>query len=424
MNKENLKKQYEDFILKPLMSTLNVVKGDGVFLVDDLGNRYLDMVSGFGVSALGYHTEEAEAVKKAILEQMDQIGHNPYYLGYTEAPANYARKLAELTPSSVQKIFFCNSGSEAIEGAIRVVCKATGRHELIAPQQSFFGRTNGAASLTGLSQDKKGVPLLPGIYHIPAPYCYRCSLKHSFPECKVACAQYLEDVINFGTAGDVAALFVEPVLGDVGVIVPPKGYFDELVSICRKHNILLVVDETLTGLGRTGKMFACEHWNLQPDVLVMGKAIGGGLPLGGFMVSPEIAESFSSKDFSSSVGGNTMACAGGLATVNAIEELNICQHVQTVGDYLISGLQKLQQKYPQIGDVRGLGLLVGVEIIDPENNNTVPEVANRIKEQLLERGVLVTVYGDSTLRLTPALTIQQEEVDIFLSTFENVLKTL
>ena len=424
MEKELLKKQYEKFILKPVMSSLNVVRGEGVFLIDDIGKRYLDMVSGFGVSALGYHTEASVSVKKAISQQMDEIGHNPYYLGYIEAPANLAMKLAELTPSSVQKVFFCNSGSEAIEGAIRVVCKATGRNELIAPQQSFFGRTNGAANLTGLSQDKKGVPLLPGIHHIPAPYCYRCSLGHKYPDCNTACARYLEDVIAFSTAGDVAALFLEPVLGDVGVIVPPKGYFEKIVSICKKHNILLVVDETLTGLGRTGKMFACEHWGLKPDIIVMGKALGGGLALGGFMVSPEIAESFASKDFSSSVGGNTMACAGGLATINSIEELDICKHVQTVSNHLISGLKDLQQKYNQIGDVRGLGLLIGVEIINPDNTNTAPEDANKIKDELLKKGVLVTVYGDSTLRLTPALTIQQEEVDIFLSILDDVLKKL
>ena len=421
MEKEFIKKNYQDYILKPVMSPLNVVRGEGVFLIDDQGNKNLDMVSGFGVCALGYHSSENNIVKKAILEQMDKIGHSPYYLGYIDAPARLANKLREKSPVSVEKIFFCNSGSEAIEGAIRVVCKATGCYELIAPQQSFFGRTNGAANLTGLSQDKQGVPLLPGVHHIPAPYCFRCSLGHSFPNCKLACAEYLEDVIEYGTKKEIAALFIEPVLGDVGVIVPPDEYFEKIVSICNKHGILLVVDETLTGLGRTGKMFACEHWGLKPDVIVMGKALGGGLPLGAFMVSRKIAETFSSKDFSSSVGGNTMACAGGNATINVIEDLDLCQHVEKVGNYLISGLKELKNKHDLIGEVRGLGLLIGVEIVDPSTKSAMPKEAERIKEELLKKNILVTVYGKSTIRLTPALNIKEEEVDLFLRTFDETL---
>jgi 4-aminobutyrate aminotransferase/(S)-3-amino-2-methylpropionate transaminase len=422
VTKHDIGQKYDRYILKPVLNTILLSHGEGSFLVDEVGKRYLDFVSGFGVSALGYHTEAALRVKDAVTAQMEHIWHNPYYLSYTKAPALLAEKLCAITPGSLQKTFFCNSGSEAVEGAIRVVRKATGRKELVAPQQSFFGRTCGAAALTGLSQDKKGAPLLSGVYHVPAPYCFRCSLGWEYPNCGLACANYLRDVLAYDTSGDVAAFFVEPVLGDVGVIVPPDGYFDKITSICRDNGILLVVDETLTGLGRTGKMFASEYWGLEPDVLIMGKALGGGLSLGGFIVNPQIAETFSTKDFSSSVGGNTLACAGGLATIKAIEEMHICDHVQSVGNYLIEKLKILMGKFPQIGDVRGVGLLIGIELINPSNKKTAPEQASLIKEKLLGKGVIVTVYGDSTLRLTPSLTISKKEIDIFLNILEDSLK--
>ena len=421
---EDIKSKYNKHILKPVINEVHVSRGEGSFLVDVAGKKYLDLVAGFGVNALGYNTEPALKVREVVVDQMNYIWHNPYYLSYMDAPAMLAEKLSCITPGHLQKTFFCNSGSEAVEGSIRVARKATGRSEIIAPQRSFFGRTCGAANLTGLSQDKKGVPLFPGVYHTPAPYCFRCGLGLECPQCDLACANYLMQVLDYDTSGDVAAFFVEPILGDVGVVVPPDGYFDRIKSICREKGILLVVDETLTGFGRTGRMFASEYWALEPDVLIMGKALGGGLPLGAFIVTPKIAETFSARDFSSSLGGNTLACVSGLATINAIEDMHICSHVQKLGDYTKDKLKSLMEKFPQVGDVRGLGLFIGVELIDPSNKKAVPEEAVFMKEKLLEKGVFVTIYGGSILRLTPPLTISKQEVDIFLNVFEDSLKEM
>lgn len=421
MNLKIIREDYAANILKPVMSPFEIVKGKGCHIYDASGRQYLDMVSGFGVSPFGYGTPQSESVKTAMINQMDAFIHIPYYLGYNRVAADLASTIASIVPSSVKKMFFCNSGSEGVEGAIRVIRKATGKSELISPHMSFFGRTVGAANLTGLSQDKKGVPLLPGIHHIPAPYCYRCSFRQKYPECNLACARYLEDVLKFSSGGDVAALFVEPILGDVGAIVPPDGYFDTLISICKKYDIALVVDETLTGLGRTGKMFASEHWGLEPDILILGKALGGGLSLGAFVVSEKIAQCFESTDFSSSGGGNSTACAGGLSMIEIIRSEKLCENVHEVGKHLLLHLKEMQKSFPVIGDVRGRGFLLGIELIDEKTGNPGKDIAQKIKSILQEKGAIVTVYGDSTIRLTPSLNFSKDNADEFLEIFKNSL---
>jgi len=421
MNLKIIREDYAANILKPVMSSFEIVRGEGCHIYDASGRQYLDMVSGFGVSPFGYGTPQSELVKSAMIDQMNAFIHIPYYLGYNRVAANLASTIASIVPRSVKKMFFCNSGSEGVEGAIRVIRKATGKSELISPHMSFFGRTIGAANLTGLSQDKKGVPLLPGIHHIPAPYCFRCSFRQKYPECDLACARYLEDVLKYSSGNDVAALFVEPILGDVGAIVPPAGYFDTIVSICRKYDVSLIVDETLTGLGRTGKMFACEHWGLEPDILILGKALGGGLSLGAFVVSDKVAGCFETTDFSSSGGGNTTACAGGLSMIEIIRNEKLCDNVYEVGKYLVLHLKEMQKSFPVIGDVRGLGFLLGIELIEAETGKPGKDMAQKIKSVLLEKGAVVTVYGDSTIRLTPSLNFSKDNADEFLALFKDSL---
>jgi len=421
----SLKKKYDAYILKPVIHKIAIKEGKGVKLFDTSGKEYLDFTAGFGVSLLGYANEYTEYVTEAISRQVNLLMHNPYYLYYSEPAAALAEKLAELTPEGLTKTFFCNSGSEAVEGAIRAIRKFKTRFELLALQQGFLGRTTGAVSLTGRSEDKKDIgPLLPGVYHIPTPYCYRCSLNHKYPDCRIACANYIEDFLEYGTTGNVAAFFFEPILGDAGVIIPPDGYFSKIVEIFQQKDIALVADETLTGLGKTGKMFAVEHWGLKPEILVLGKALGGGFPLGAFVVTREVAERFEYKDFSSTTGGNLVACAAGLAMIDVIEKENLLERAKKLGEYLINELETLKGTFNIIGDVRGKGLLIGIEIVDEESREPAPRKAVEIQSRLREQGTLLTIYGQSTLRLTPPLVIEREHIDYFIEALNFVLKKL
>lgn len=417
MNK--VEEKYDSYLLKSVIHPIVVKGGKGVRLFDASGKEYLDFTAGFGVSLLGYNNEYTEYIYEAIHKQT--VVHTNHYLYYSEPAAALAEKIAGITPDGLTKVFFCNSGSEAIEGAIRTIRKSKKNFELLALQQGFMGRTLGAFSLTGSSEGKKGIgPLLPGVYHIPAPYCYRCSLGHRYSDCRIACANYVEDFLDYGTTGNVAALFFEPILGDSGVIVPPEGYFSKIAGICQQKGIALVADETLTGLGKTGKMFAVEHWGLKPNVLVLGKALGGGLPLGAFVVSDEIAQTFEYQDFSSSLGGNSMACVAGLAMIDVLEKENLIEKAAEQGKYLLAKLKALKATYGIIGDVRGLGLMIGIEIV--EARKPAPETAVKIQRLLRERGILLTVYGKSTLRLTPPLVIERKDIDCFVETLGAVLR--
>lgn len=422
MRSDGVKQQYNSYILKPIIHPIVVQKAGGVRVFDASGRGYLDMTAGFGVSLLGYNNDYTDHVFEAMRKQMARLVHATHYLYYSEPVAALAEKLAIMTPGRLKKTFFCNSGTEAVEGAMRLVRKSQRKYELLALQQGFMGRTMGTVSLTGFSQDKKGIgPLLPGVHHLPAPYCFRCSMKHQYPECEIACAQYVEDYLKYGTTGNVAAFIFEPLLGDVGVITPPDGYFAKMEKLCQNHGIAVVADETLTGLGKTGKFFAVGHWNLEPDILVLGKALGGGLPLGAFVVTPEIADVFEYSDFSSTLGGNPVACAAGLATIGIIERDGLVDRAATLGKYLLEELAKLEAEFDCIGEVRGKGLLIGIEIVYPETNDPASNEAMRIRDALRDKGILLTVYGPSTLRISPPLVIEKTDIDRFLSALHATL---
>jgi len=423
MDLNGIKKQYENFILKPVVNKIAIRKGKGVRLIDTSGKEYLDFTTGGGVSLLGYNNEYTDYVKERVEKQIENITHINHYIYYSEAVAELAEKLAEITPGNLRKMFFCNSGSEAIEGAMRTVRKYKRKFELIGLQRGFVGRTMGAVSLTGLSKNKRKIgPLLPGVHHIPAPYCFRCSLKHTYPKCELACTEYVEDFLKYGTCGDVAAVFFEPILGDGGVIVPPNGYFEKLIEICKRHDIAVVADEALTGLGRTGKIFAVEHWGIQPDIMVLGKSLGGGFPLAAFVVTDRVADVFEYEDFSSTAGGNPVACVAGLATIELIQREGLCERAAKLGEYLINELQHLASAFGIVGEVRGKGLFIGIEIVEEENRYPAPQKAEEIKRLMMEKGFLFDIFGESTLRLTPPLIIEREHLDQFAETFNSVLK--
>lgn len=404
-----------------------LVEGKNALLKDVNGKDYVDCFSGISVVNVGHcHPKVVQAAKKQLNKLIHCSG-----LYYSVPQTLLAEKLALITPGDLKKTFFCNSGAEAVEGAIKLTKKYAlkgGKAGLnvVALQGSFHGRTALALTLTGQKKYKVGLATFadyPGVVHAPTPYCYRCSRK--YPDCGIACAHFLEDIIELSTTGDVAALIAEPILGEGGVIVPPKEYWDTVPKICHDRNILLITDEVQTGFGRTGAMFASEHWNLQPDIMTMAKGLGGGMPIGAFITRDEIAAAFDPGDHFSTFGGNPVSCAAALANINALIDEKIPEKARELGEYTIKRLREMAEKHEVIGEVRGKGLMIGVELVKDRVQKTPdPETANRTRDEMREKGVLIGVGGikKCTLRLQPCLTITREQMDKVLETLEETFK--
>jgi 4-aminobutyrate aminotransferase-like enzyme len=268
----------------------------------------------------------------------------------------------------------------------------------------------GAASITGNFKEKRGMgPYLSGVYFLPAPYCFRCELRATYPDCDLACARFMETSIKYATSKEVACLVIEPIMMDV-VIVPPEGYLQELKRICNEFDILLVTDEVQSGLGRSGKWFAIEHWGVDPDIMCLGKALGGGLPLGAYVASDDVANSFENMDFASSCGGNPLACAAGLQMIDIIQN-GMLKNASEMGEYFLNRLNELKEHHALIGDVRGKGLFIGLELIkDIKTKRPAIKEADNLKNRLREKGILV-LRNESTFRIIPPLTITKEQID-------------
>jgi 4-aminobutyrate aminotransferase-like enzyme len=399
---------YSRYIMKSVSDPVVLTRGDGVYLIDKDGKRYLDFSTGYSVMVLGYGNRR---VNDSMIAQMQKLIHCCYYQYYSPPALLLAEKLSAILGANLTKSFFCTSGTEAVEGAMRLARKHTRRYEIVSLFRGHHGRSMGAATLAGKWQEKKYMgPYVPGVVHAPAPYCYRCNLKHSYPECGIACAQFVNDLIDHATCNEVGALFIEPVMTDV-VIVPPDEYLLEISKICRERDMLLVVDEVQTGFGRTGKAFAFQHWNLEPDTVILGKAIGAGLPLGAYVATDEVASSYEFLDFASSIGGNPVACAGGLEVIRILEEQGLAEHVRKLGDYFIRRLKELAERHNCVGEIRGKGFIVGVELVrDKKTKEPAHKEALEAKNLLRESGLLV-VLNESTLRILPPLIAEQQHVD-------------
>lgn len=407
--------------MKKVIDPIALTKGQGIFLFGLYGKRYLDFATGFGVTAIGHCHPK---VLQALREQMTKLIHSCHYQYYVLPPIELAEKLRDIAPETLSKTFFCNSGTEAVEGAIRLAKRHSRKHELIAFYRCFHGRTTCTASLTGQSKSKTGMgPYMPGVIHVPASYCYRCNLKQEYPGCGLACLNLVEEAVKFASSGDVAAIIVEPIMADGGVIVPPDNYLPELAKVCKGIGALLVVDEVQTGLGRTGALFAVEHCRVDPDILVLGKALGGGIPLGAFMASEKIAESFEFPDFSSTTGGNPLACVAGLATINVILDEKLHENAKNFGSYLLKRLREVKEQNSLIGDVRGKGLIVGVELVrDDKTRAPAVKESWSVLTKARRKGLLATHAGDSTIRLLPPLNVTKEHIDQAVEILEASLK--
>ncbi|MCK5193021.1 MAG: acetyl ornithine aminotransferase family protein, partial [Desulfobulbaceae bacterium] len=365
-------------------------------------------------------------VVKAIKEQADQLLHMSGTDFYYRPQIVLAEKLAHLAPGKGgKKVYFGNSGAEAVEAAFKLARWHTQRELNIAFYGAFHGRTMGALSLTASKtiQKKHYNPMVPGITHIPFAYCYRCPYNLNYPDCGLGCVQWVEDTLFRTTIPpeEVAAIIVEPIPGEGGYIVPPPEFHKELYKITRKYGILYVVDEVQSGIGRTGKMFAMEHFGVDPDIIALAKGIASGMPLGALTARAEIMD-WEAGSHASTFGGNPVSCQAALVTIELLEE-ELMDNAAVQGKYLMEGLYELQRSYECIGDVRGKGLMVGVEFVkDRENKEPAREWRNQIIKKAFQKGLLLLGCGENSIRFCPALTVTAAEIDECLSIFDDVVK--
>jgi 4-aminobutyrate aminotransferase / (S)-3-amino-2-methylpropionate transaminase / 5-aminovalerate transaminase len=420
--------QYKDFVITGFVKAVQpvvVASAEGAVIHDASGRDYLDCFAGISVVNAGHCNPKVIAAAKA---QIDKLVHCASYIYYSPATGALAEKLADIMPSPrLRKSFFANSGAEAIEGAMKVARLYTSKHEIISLHASFHGRTWGTLSITGnQGRKKRGGPYAPGVHFASAPYVYRSPWPGDPRRCVDFWAQSLEDVIRFSTAGDVAAFIAEPVMGEGGIIVPPADYFREVKKVLDRHGILFICDEVQSGFGRTGKMFAIEHYGVEPDILCTAKGIADGFPLAAFTTRDEIAASFKPGDHLSTFGGNPVSCAASLANIEFMLEERLCEQSAEKGAYLMDRLIQLMHAHPMIGEVRGLGLMVGIELITDERRTPATAEAEAVRDHCLVAGVLVGVGGvyGNVVRVQPPLVITESQLDQAVDAIADALEQL
>ncbi len=404
---------------------LVVESASGAIVTDVDGNRFLDMNAGIAVVATGHcHPRVVAAIQAQAAKLIHMSGTDFYY----ENMVQLAEKLARLVPGeSPRRVFFGNSGAEAMEAAMKLAKFKTGRDKFIAFFGAFHGRTQGALSLTGSKTvQRQGFgPLIPGVTHIPYANCYRCSYGQRVETCKVECVQVLEEQL-FKTilpAGEVAAIVVEPVQGEGGYVVPPRKFFEELTAVARRHGILLIADEVQSGMGRTGRMFASEHFGFEPDILATAKGIASGLPLSATIARADLM-TWPPGAHASTFGGNPVAVAAALVTIELLEE-ELLANAAAVGGQMLERLRAWPGRYSRVGDVRGLGLMIGIEFVkDQATRERDPELRNALVQRMFHKGVLVLGAGPNSIRLCPPLLLSAEQASFALDSLESALSEL
>jgi len=362
---------------------LVLVRGKGAKLYDDQGREYIDCASNVGVSNIGHGHEE---VARAIHEQYLALG-NCYSMFYNPVRAKLAEKLVSVSPPRLQRVFFCNSGAEAVEGALKFTRSTSGKGEIIAAMRGFHGKTYGALAATwGEEYQKPFVPMMPGLKHVPF---------NNF--------QKLSEAVS----GETAGIILELVQGEGGVRVGDKVYFEQVRELCDKRGVLLILDEVQTGFGRTGTLFACEQY-VEPDMLCVAKSLAGGIPMGAVLCSDAVKVPM--KSHTSTFGGNPLACAAALASLEVIEREKLSERAKALGEYFLTELRSV--KSAKIREVRGLGLMIGIEL---------KEKAGPSVQQIIEKGVIVLLAGATVIRLLPPLVITKEEIDQVLNVLKEVL---
>ncbi|MDK2901882.1 MAG: 4-aminobutyrate aminotransferase [Thermosediminibacterales bacterium] len=405
-------------------------KSNGVWIEDLDGNVFLDFSSFHSVLNIGRsHPKVVEACKQALNGEM--VG----FLEGTRKHLKLLKKLVEITPGNFAKqVYLGMSGSDANEIAVRIARCSTGRPYVMSFLGGYHGQTQISMELTAAGPGligtgvRKTYPPIPGIIHVPYPYCYRCPFKQNYPECDLQCLKYIEDwIFQCYIPGDlVSAVVIEPIQGDAGNIVPPYGYLSGLKKLCEKYGILLIADEVQTGFGRTGKMFACEHWNIEPDVICLGKAMASGMPMSAVISRyefPKIGKKLALHHVFTTMA-NPICCAAALETIKIIQEEHLVENAAKVGEYMIKRLNDMKKHYRIIGDVRGQGLQIGVEIIKDKNTKEIgAEEVKSICKKAYKNGLALIYYGiyGNVLRIHPPLILTKEQADIGLDIIEKAI---
>jgi 4-aminobutyrate aminotransferase len=404
---------------------LVIARGERAVVEDVDGNRFLDFMAGIAVASTGYgHPKVVNAVQDAAGKFLHICGSDFYYEGF----ANLCERLAKLAPgSSKKRVFLSNSGTEAVEGAIKLARHSTGRPAIIGFLGAFHGRSYGGLSLTASKAVQRSGfgPFLPEIHHVPYGYRYRCEYCRGEDACTMRCVSWIEQELFTKKVppDSVAAIFVEPIQGEGGYVVPPAGYLKALRELCDRHGILLVCDEVQSGIGRSGKMFACEYEGIEPDILLSAKGLGSGMPIGA-IIAKESVMKWKPGAHGTTFGGNPVCCAAALATLDIVEQ-ELLPNVNKMGERLIAGARRLAEKHAVIGDVRGRGLMVGVEFVkDRATREPAPDVPHDLVERAFQKGLLLLGCGKSSLRLAPPLVVDEYDVDTALRIIDECLSEM
>lgn len=400
-------------------------EAQGMVVTDMDGNRFLDFSAGIAVCTTGHcHPRIVKAVQEQAARLMHMSGTDFYYPQLSEL----AEKLSEITPGDHdKKVYFGNSGTEAVEAAMKLARYATGRHRFIAFYNAFHGRTYGSLSLTASKpvQRKKFGPFLEGVTHIPFPSTYRCLHGVGNQGCDEKCWRMLEDTVfkHLVSPEEVAAIVFEPIQGEGGYIVPPSEFLLELRRTADKYGILLIADEVQSGMGRTGKMFAVDHFGVVPDIIAIAKGIASGLPLGATVASTRLM-SWSPGSHASTFGGNPISCVAALETVRLLEE-GLTQNAAAMGTFLAAGLRSLSNRYSMIGDIRGMGLMIGIELVkDRRTKQRAGDWRDTAVQKCFKKGLLILGCGENCLRLMPPLIVNQEQAELALEILDDVFSEI
>ncbi|MCK4313136.1 acetyl ornithine aminotransferase family protein [Candidatus Bathyarchaeota archaeon] len=403
---------------------LVVESGKGCIVRDVDGNEYIDFNSGLVCLNVGHSHPKVIA---AIKNQCDRFLHYSNTDFFYREVVDLAEKLAEITPGNFdKKVYFGNSGAEAVEAAAKLAKWHTRKQRFISFISAFHGRTVGALSFTASKPTQRlhFFPLMPGVTHVPYPYCYRCPFKQTYPDCHYWCIDFIDEFVlqKYVPPDEVAAILFEPIQGEGGYVVPPPEYLQRLKKLADKYDILLIDDEVQSGMGRSGKWFAVEHWNVEPDILCSAKALASGLPLGATIAKAKVMD-WVGGSHASTFGGNPLSCVAANAVITIIKEERLLENATTQGAYIMKRLQELKEQTEIVGDVRGKGLMIGMEIVEnKETKKPAPKKAKEIMIRSWKRGVAAITCGVSTIRIAPPLNITRELVDSALEIIGDVVK--